>query len=129
MNREQTILEDFYTHIFNGGLTTKIITDAVKYNNDFVSRSYKLQFRLHCLDFPMTVTAPLFSVAQVYDLIKALERTLEHMIDNSDELSRDHATAGNRVYVRGGEKADGSVASDDDAVAFVNAHIARLKSK
>jgi hypothetical protein len=126
MKREQITHEDFNTHIFNGGLTTKVVSDAATYGTqELARRSYKLQFRLNCLDFPMTATVPLFSVAQVYDLIKALERTLEHMVVNSDSLSNDHKAAQSRVYVIGGEKADGFTDSSEELMALVG----KLKSK
>jgi hypothetical protein len=126
MNRNQIIHEDFHTHIFNGGLTTKVISDVVTYSNqELVRRSYKLQFKMTCLSFPMTVTIPLFSVAQVYDLVKALERTLEHMIVNSDELSDDHKAAQSHFYVLGGEKADGITDCSEDLLKIID----RLKGK
>lgn len=125
MQREQTTLEDFNTHIFNGGLTTKVITDVARHESGFVRRSYKLQSRLTCLDFPMTATVPLFSVYQVDGLIKALQRTLEHMIANSDELSDGHKAAPNHVYVRGGGKASEDDSSHDELLDLVN----RLKGK
>jgi hypothetical protein len=126
MNRNQIIHEDFNTHIFNGGMTTKVISDVVTYSTpELVRRSYKLQFRLNCLDFPMTSTVPLFSVAQVHDLIKALERTLKHMIVNSDELSDDHKATQSHFYVRGGEKSDGSMDHSEELMELVG----RLKGK